>query len=504
MSSGNHNRRDQGNVCFQTLLVLPVLIALAAVGIDISGWNAARDELQKFADSVALEGARYLPDMEAAFSHIQTTKLPRHLSGLQMSAFEIGENRLSVGARLSGRFEPQLSKVLPGLSSSAFEITKEAVAQIVPSDTVFIISDGTTLRPRLAPSNSGRGSEFQIPWGDPETWPASGYFNCAAPPILRDSKYPFNWWERWDDTGFQRWATQSCFNPVFSALKLSAISLIDSLSSAPENRLGLIFTPGGEIDQGYLIVKRVRRESLNPKLNSIRWPGYLEGERFLGDEVCLLFSHPLSSFTDRFQLPPSRFGEPFRALADEGCTVPLPHPPCGERHSPDGHLTQCFLDEVLSLRQAVYWHAARLSLPDYDAMPRIFPALEAAIQELTDPDLGAETDKLVRLRGSLAFRSMKRILLFSDVLPLLSGPDSENLLRELRRHRISLIIIAYQHFGLSAPETATLLTNLRSWSESEVMNQRNIRTVLAQSPEDLQSRVVPQLLLVDRQIVLRR
>lgn len=481
-------RCEQGSIAFHTLVLIPIVLSLTAVAIDVSAWHSLRNKAQQEADSLALRAAQFLPDKEAAQKYV--SQISAHTSGgFQATAFFPENTNLSVGIETQMRYDGYFSALLPADARGSFEVRKTAVASLVPSDNVFIIADGASLRPQLL-RNAGEISSASA-WGESAVWPASGYFHCNSAPRLKASAGEFPWWLFWSDTEFQRWATQSCFNPVLSMLKLGVISVLDELLASQENRVGAIFTPGPS-SLGFSILKRLKQDFSNS--SEVFWYGTVEGQRFLGDETCLLFSHSVSALNSHFELPASRY--PLQAT-NTSCQEPLSFSPCGGTHMPTGNIDSCFLENNLSLRQAVYWHAAQ----EINFRPQVLPALLEAIHQLQDVDFGANTQAILRSRGKLAYKANKNIVLLLDYLPALDDALSSALFNASTTN-ISVTFITFQHQGLSNEDQGILLARSQQLSRQE-RSFPGLRIFLASSPTELQSEVLPKLLAIDRNVILR-
>src|SRR5690606_27673995 len=119
-----------------------------------------------------------------------------------------------------------------------FETRQSVEVNLVPGDFVIIVSDSASLKP--SPFNT---------WGSSVSWPASEYFNFSLAPLADietgEQKYTST---QWQELNFRRWATQQCFNPIFSPIKIGAALLAERLQKIKSNKVGLLFSPGSIIN----------------------------------------------------------------------------------------------------------------------------------------------------------------------------------------------------------------------------------------------------------------
>ena len=58
-----HSRRSEsGQILMMSAVLLPVLLGMTGMAVDVGGYASHRRQLQNAADSIALAGARELPD----------------------------------------------------------------------------------------------------------------------------------------------------------------------------------------------------------------------------------------------------------------------------------------------------------------------------------------------------------------------------------------------------------------------------------------------------------
>lgn len=483
-STPEQESQNKGSVAFFALFILPLAIALTAVAVDVSAWFSLREEAQAYADRLALRAAEYLPDQKRAAAAVHASIPPPTLAAASRSvAFRTGTS-LTIETRVRLQSSGTITRSLPGLSER-FSIERRAVAQVVPVDFVFIVAGGRSLRPATRVADEV--------WGDPREWPASGYFQCAGPPRLASRPQTGEAaGRRWLDPEFQRFTTKACFNPIFSALKLGVISLLDEISRTSENRVAFFFTPGDNPREAFSVLKHLRRDE-ETRNASTMWTGYADPDGILSDEVCMLFSECEGERRSRYALPlPQGSSEP------PSCCERLVPPACGAPHQPTGHLHRCLLDQSISLREAVYWHEAR-----DDGSPAILETIAAALAELRSTDLGQDTEQFQHSRGRLAAKAIRQLIVVTDEIPGFDegAPRWRSLLESLRAEETKLFLVAYAHPGLSPMGQDALKRTAEELAGLEP--ELPIRTFLATSPMVLSQEVLPALLRIDRQIVLR-
>ena len=502
--SSNSIKREVGTASLYAVFILPLAVLLAAVTTDISGWNALRDKLQQEADRVAFEALSGLPNLQAVEAYVQSSTSALNIQNVQSRVFYPARGNSSVGVTLSSKYRSHFDFLVRGWLKNAFKVERSSVAQLVPGDFVIIVSDGASLRPQPVPLPGAAGS-FELPsWGSPLDWPASSYFSCVAPPILTSpNELGWSWWNDWKKNSFRRWATQSCFNPSFTPLKLAAIELGENILRSGTNRLSVLLTPGDFSGRGFRALRHIHDEADQPSLYATQrggfptggqthaeWNDYTELERFLGNEVCMMISQPETDLMAQFELP--------KESESASCSRPMEFPPCGGFHFASGHLTECYADGGLSLREAIYWDAAKLRVPGFESEPNVMAALRQSWNELTDERTIALEQSV---RGNFANSALRKVYLFSDFLPRVSG-DITTLLNAYRARGIDVIIFPFFHEGLSSGEAARLESSASEWNELSRINS-SVQVVPLHSAEDLQSVALPRAVSDATQFALR-
>lgn len=483
-------KNQQGNISLYTLFLLPLVVLSTFLTIDISGWNSLRNSLQAEADTLALQAAQALPNKEIINNFIQTSIAQNKKYNLSATINYPDDYNSSLELTLTAQYLSSFNSFIKKDNFSAFSISKKSIVQIVPSDYVIILPDSNSLRPKLNSSYT-----IEQPWGDEEQWPASNYFNCALKPNITNSP-SWKWWLNWDDNNFRRWATQSCFNPTISPLKQAAISLVDSISQNRTNRISLLFTPGEVSSLGFSVARHLRGSSTN---NSIiggffskntesaqgYWGNYLEFERFLGDEVCMLFANPESALDSNYQLVSNN-------SPNNNCPNALDFPPCGTYHQATNHFSDCYLNQSLLLREIIYWHAAKLASADFNAKSNLIAALEQGLIELVANN--EENNKIEEkaIRGNIAFSSLRKIIAFADELPDIDDENNNftNILKQLENTNTKLTLVAFSHQGLTNEETNLLKSNYAKLKNKHPL----IQYYFTENPNDLQNKFAAEII----------
>lgn len=498
---------QKGNISLYAIFFLPIVLLSTFLTIDISGWNSLRNSLQLEADNLALQAGYGLPDKNKAKDLINLAIAKNKGLKLKADIFFPTNDNSTLGIRLSTKYLSTFSSFVNSLSDTAFSISKESIVQVVPTDYVLILVDGNSLRPRLTDLGN---SNFLMdsPWGEEEQWPASNYFNCAIKPNINNNT-GWKWWESWNDQNFRRWATQSCFNPVLTPLKLATISLVDSLSQIRTNRLSLLFSPGEVSNLGFSVGRHLRSSLegnnskggfFSEKLTSAEayWKNYLELERFLGDEMCMIFSNPESALDSNYQL----YSNSAETETNPSCPSALKFPPCGSYHQPTEHFNECYLEQSLLLREAIYWHAAKSKTETFPAEVNLTASLEQALIELTATNNPNDLEDDKRVRGNIAYSNLRKILIFTDALPNVEDLTNnfQNIIRQLENNNINLIIIVFSHQGLNANESNILQTNFAKLKNLKTKSQ----LFYTSKPEELQTKLIPQIINLGRTFALKK
>jgi hypothetical protein len=503
-------RSESGHMFFYSVVLVPIALTLSVLAVDVSAWSSLGESAQKSADRIAFTAARALPDKNLALS-IAIQESAR-LTGIQLDSTNtsVTTNSISVGliSEHSAKFDIVLEAI--GLGEKVFRVSKSATVQVVPTDYVMILPDGETLRPRrINPSTP------ETPWGNSGDWPASAFFNCSAPTVNPPSDQ-WSWnADMWNNDDFRRWATQSCFNPVLSNLKAAAITLVDSLTAIETNRLGLIFTPGNTSNAGFTIARTLKGNNpteisklgfgSNGEPLSARWSSneYREYFSALGDEACVLFSNPDSALNFRYALPSLSSDASLANILGDNWQG------CGSPFLPYQNLNANYF-ENLQVREAIYWHSAKLSNPDigFNATPNIPEAIKQGIVQLFS-ETNDELTQSATVRGQLAYKTQKKIILFTDTLPSSASPEFLEILDTLRGTQAQLIILSFTHQGLTPTQETDLITktnefiSLATNLDTSPEDRGLLRVFQANTPEELNQTLATKIILIGRDYALK-
>ncbi len=497
------SRQEQGNITLYAVILIPLAISLAVLAVDVSSYQILRNTAQKEADRIALQAAEFLPDTDAAQRLVleSVSKLPaldfQRKEDLS-PVLEVSSSRVSFSLQGSVPAALDIFMRKSDGTGHVFTVSESSRAQIVPRDYVLIIADALSLRPPAGEN-----------WGDESLWPASGYFNYARPPVM-SSTTPFGgggwleWWKAWDSVAYRRWITQSCYNPLYSGLKYAAISLIDALGAVDTNRISLIFTPENGSAQGCSVSRPLGFMSAASGEAQARWLAYFEPESFVADEACVYFADPALSSDPRYMLTQA---PSFISLAAgvQDCTTRYNQLLQGQGYFlPSGTLSDCFVSQALTLREAVYYHAAR-NVAHRPQGENIAQAIDQDYLQLMVAS-EEETSQAAVRRGNLAYRASRKIVVLTDYLPSEDLPGFSDILARLEQAQISLVLVPFMpQEALSGMGNLKERTDLLRARTSALMEQkRNYLQILpAFSAEDMENQVIPAIVALGREFAIR-
>jgi hypothetical protein len=487
MQAGNVTERrgdSPGNAALFVLLLVPVLLLCGVFAVDLSRYRSFASSLERDANATALQAAFQLPDAERARTVLErfrpnTSRAERESDSERINGrvvdYRINEDLSSVSLTLQARFETGIGRYLAALNVPGFSVTKTVSAGLQPVDAVLIVADGSTLRPGLEPGGAkGTYRLHQVfrSKDDSNTrfidWPEAEYLHHCKQP---SPKYK----SRFSGTKFEQWATQACFNPVYSPLKIAAISLVDALSAYGANRLSVFFTPGS--GRGVTIVRPLLGPSAAVKSGSgyferaiasaeALWTSPRESNAIITDEDCVLFSDeaasgpgPLPNFF-LGAAPPPFLRKPELRLR------PILFPQCGENfeNRRPVELDRRFLDSSLLLREALYWHAAQApdtrSSPPGQQLPQILAAVKRAVPELRNATSGGSS---LLDRGRRAAR--REIIVLTDVLDPVPDEERQLLAAALAETEAKLTIVLWEHSQVPPSVRRISDRGVKTWNE---------------------------------------
>ncbi|MBL7662359.1 hypothetical protein JNK13_06375 [bacterium] len=487
-------KSTSGNIAFYALACVPFVVTLSVLAVDVSHWSALREHAQSEAERIAMQAVQALPDQAKAQGLIQAALARQNILTIDPTQTLITQSSVQVG--LEGKLNSAFDFFVEPISGAkTFTAKKRALVQLVPTDYVLIIADGRTLRPE-------HGEDA---WGNSGEWPASGYWNCATHTPVVDA----------------RWSTQSCYNPAFTPLKLAALSLVDVYGAIALNRVGAMFTPGTESGVNTKSLRFIRGEItleeeryfpgqiggfINPDLATAEAhfdPYRTEGG--LGDEACVFFAD--SRWDLRYQIPATFDVFGFQH-AQANCQDVIEFPQC---HLPFDGLSSCYLQNTLRLREAIYWHAAKLPIAaqNFTAEPEIISAIERAVIDLVDTATNELLQEEIKFRGNVGYKNARKIILLTDRALI---PDPGSLTRALKAVRDSnseLYIVAFDHPFLTPQESSELnqaLGQISTEAQALMLDPQArpfVQIFQTSSSADLEQNVIPRLIALGREVAIR-
>lgn len=497
---------SRGFALFGAVMIVPVVLAVGLAVIDLSGWNSLRSVMQLGADQIAYQAASVLPDRQAAINSATAAAQKLSIPGLKVDLVFPAGRDLEVAVRLKAVYNSAALRLLG--NSGGLLVEREGRAALKPKDTVVIVGLGSSLRPQPAAASAADLAA----WGEAADWPASSFFNCSLAPQVADSQvWPA--WAWWGSSEFRRWATQSCFNPVLSAVKLTAIGIIDSSGAGRENRAAIIVTPGRDAGEPLEILRGIHPGASFPggfadsdgeaSSAGAAWLPYRESRFFLGDEACALFSDPVSALNDRYLLALSPLGGGEGHAA--GCSEPIDPPPCGSGYFPFDAVNGCFVQSSISIRQSLYWRAARVGPDGSPVHPAIEAALGAGLNQLLEAPAAAESSAERELRGNLAGRQRKQLFILTDYLDQMTGSMQAQIAAAVNGG-VEVVFAVLRHQGIPAADLGILdarLAELRSLQQTPAGGRGGLTVFEAASADELHDQAGPYLQNLGREVVLR-
>ena len=528
-------RAERGHALFYAIVLLPFLLGLAIVAVDASRYHALADRLQRDLDRAVLQAAQALPNRELALGLLR--QFPENKPYAVDLAVLDGElDRGITGAVAKTEYAVTLGPFVSLVSGKnlALSLERRASAEVVPADVALVVANGASLHPAL---NDSRDHPFAPPWSEAmaQGMELPGYFSaCALPPVSLADDGRWNWPAVWASGEYQRWALESCFNPVFTALKLAAVQIVDTLQANRANRIAVIFSPGNPQSPGAAILRHLRGEAVVD--GKTYFAGHVGGFLFTGASPeahfplwqdvstasgagsCVLLSSPefgASPYELRFATSDLR-----SRPSDPECPIPVrtERSPCGrpfDYFDPAG-LSNCYFSRSVSLRDAIYWQAAATPTENYSGEPDLRVAFAQALGEFADVGSREVLREERLVRGNLAYFPQRRVIVLTDSLPVVNE-ELMDLLASFRgsverqdpRGGIKVTIVAIAHEKLAKARRAELLASverLREFAKShDGADSRSaaLQIVVVESTAELVRSVGPMLGTVGKQVVLR-
>ena len=391
---------ERGFFAFYLGVILPFVLTLSILLVDVSSWQLLRERAQREADRIALQAAKLLPNIAAAENFVlnaadamQGFRLARLPDGAPSVSLSNSELRLSLEANYVSNFDWILRSV--GLPKLTFSLVESSRVGLVPLDVVLLVSDSSTLAPR----------PFEA-WGESKLWPASIAFEqgrgcefvflelCSplGESCLRNSR-----------EAVARWATQRCYNPVLSAVKLAAIELVSHFSLSPDNSLSLVFTSDS---------------------SSLRAHHY---------STC--FS--LAQIESRYRMNSHQL----QALSNSTTTAAY-EKTCSSLSLPASQTD-------LSLEERVYYRAI-------DSEPLSEEVLVTSLSRALDRLEKVEPDSYRILRGGLSTRALRKVIVLAEVLPRVEQVQFAEVVQRAAELQVELLFVSFAHTGMSSAASGKL------------------------------------------------
>ena len=455
---------QQGNAMLFVLLCVPVVLSFAILVIDVSRYQSTRESVREFADKAVLDAARFLPNQLAVKSLIEdkiNSQQQYFLADLKMTAASVS---LTIDSRVDSLFDFFIASATG--KKQSFSLREQASALVSPLDLVLIMPDGRTLRPAVGEN-----------WGAASDWPASTYFNfVSAPTLSNQSQAEYVWPEWWKQFGadtYRRWTTQSCYNPVYSAVKSFVISLQDTFSAFANSRIAVIAVPGEDPLLGYSLLSPINQELADNKLS------YWENENYLSDELCVLMADRRYSIFNNIQ---------------SSCDALLTSNGTGNIFYPRALLSDCVKEGGLSSRETVYYHSATKNMLRADRSDILASIKTALSQIASQPKI-----EMLEARANLLTSPRREIILLTDVVafdPSLIADFWTNAGGEQLNARLNIVPILSPAFAEHS-EVEQFSNSLRE------LNLPWLNVFTPRNPEDLVEVALPEIIQQNQQILLK-
>lgn len=170
----------------------------------------------------------------------------------------------------------------------------------------------------------------------------------------------------------------------------------------------------------------------------------------------------------------------------------------GDIYFPAGRLSPCFRDESISLREAIYFRAARDKTHSLGG-ENMIAAINEAFLQLVQANQ-SELTALAAVRGNISSQSYRKIILLSEQIPDPELPSFGQLLARLSSNNIQLILIPFAHENLKQSEVDLLNSRLETLRS---LSAKNVAIYRADTAEELAETVIPQVTSFKREYAVR-
>ncbi len=435
---------------FLAWCIAPVLFLLGTLALDLRAYTLESGAQQRILDDAVLEGARALPDSNGAVQVVEQYLSRFGLGG----AVEVRATPRSIAVFREGIIQLSFAGIF-GIDAGV-PYSLYARARSRPVDAVIAVD----LSRGLAP-------EAGTQWGAEGEWGAAQYFIEMA--------------ARYRDSRDARALTARCFNPILSALKLSAIRAFEYLDAFGDSRIGVGLYPGAGYNFQFIRPFGERGSA------GVEFPRY-EG-RELRTEDCAGAAIEEHWF-GRYRFPINRYD-------------PLPTP-TEPFLSPGGEFNQAYAP-YLTVAEAVWSSPVREESPNDLGLGDLSAVLDGVLGAL----LGAP---LLTHRGALGEKPHRLGLILTGDIPrvgaerfpspvVLSRIEAvleryRGLLEELNGHvQLFLLVLAPPTTVISPFERRAVKEFFSARRIETPISSLQIEPLFAGSEEELLSVVLPLVLL---------
>ncbi len=257
-------------------MFLPLLFFLFTLSLDVATYYTDSAKVQAALDETALYAYRFLPNVAAAED--AANAYAARFKGLNGLSVEITDSVVLL--RVERRTHLTFARLV-GVTDATLPLSVVSRARGAPVDAMIVLDTSSSVAPLFGSSH----------WGDVSLWPAAQYF---------------------DDLGgvSARAKTQRCFNPVFSALKRTAIDAYRFLGASSVNSLGLGFYTGdtaSEITFARAVAPLPRLPSVPPEVSFVGF-----ADPYVGPSLCA------AAAESEYNAIQYRFGESSQAFVPRG------------------------------------------------------------------------------------------------------------------------------------------------------------------------------------------
>ena len=484
INSSIRHDSDRGSMSlFIAVIVLPLIFFLFSLSVDLETYYRETQRAQKAADSAALYASRFLP-FTAQATQAARSYLSSFGSVVSDAQIQVSSDFLSIS--INSTIEPNFPQLL-GIHLK-IPLTAYSKARTTPLDVFLAMDTASYLAPALTAGPA---------WGD-SSWPSAQFFTTLAPELngsLVDSQL----------------ATQQCFNPAFSALKQAAITSYDYLAGFRLNEVGLGFFPGSvnELDVVREILPGGQRPS-NFSTNAGEADFVPYTTLVNSDAYCAAASEQETA-TDRYRLP--------SFSVSLGGEWPHPFDRPASMITPGTWTFDSAYQPSLRAREVIW---SRVVKPTYTSavMPQSDLVIQSIVSRLMAPPAAVK-------RGGLNQSSFKKGIILAGDVPWVNGnrfasasdglttPQLTSVLSAIRAQIQSAAINLKLYYLIlrsdySLEGVGARAQELQSFFDQFALSTGNssgsfvAKVMLAESPEELSNRLVGEMMLDSKTVMISR